>query len=91
MRVLSQILLFTLLIIFSGCSASKLKPKIDKTLPVVTDIKTLSDVNSIAFEWTPVKDARVEGYFLYRGSDGVSLKQVAKINDRFSSHFVDET
>ncbi len=89
MRVLSQVILFTLLIIFSGCSTSKLKPKIDKTLPVVTNIKTLSDVNSIAFEWSPVKDARVQGYFLYRGSDGVSLKQVAKINDRFSSHFVD--
>ena len=91
MKVLSQILLFTLLIIFSGCSTSSgVKPKIDKTLPLVSNIKTLSDVNSIAFEWSPVKDTRVEGYFLYRGSDGVTLKQVAKINDRFSSHFVDK-
>lgn len=92
MKLLSQIVLFTLLLIFSGCSASKeaIKPKIDENMPIVEKIKTISDVNSMAFEWQPVKEPRAEGYYLYRGVDIGTLKRVAKIDDRFSSHFVDK-
>ena len=74
----------------SGCGLQPQpsKPKIDLSLPTVTKIRTLSDIKSIALEWSPVYDERVQGYYLYRGK-GSKLKRIAKIEDRYSSHYLD--
>ncbi len=74
----------------SGCGLQPQpsRPKIDLSLPTVTKIRTLSDIKSIALEWSPVYDERVQGYYLYRGK-GSKLKRIAKIEDRYSSHYLD--
>ena len=86
--------LISFLIFFlSGCAKQPSlieKPKIDPTLPKVSELRALPDIKSIALEWDPIHDERVEGYCLYRSSqDNPKLKRVAIINDRFSSHYVD--
>lgn len=81
----------------SGCSLSQpgtpSKPKIDPTLPTVTGIKSIRDINSIAFEWKPIQnDVRVDGYYIYRKDQGNSnnkLVRVASVKDRHTSHYVD--
>ena len=74
----------------SGCGLQPQpsKPKIDLSLPTITKIRTLSDIKAIALEWSPVYDERVQGYYLYRGK-GSKLKRIAKIEDRYSSHYLD--
>ncbi len=50
-------------------------------------------MTSIGFEWKMIPSSRIEGYLLYRldpGSADTKLKRVAVINDRYSSHYVDE-
>ncbi len=92
MKLLSQLVLLTLLIIFNGCATKEqAKQKIDETLSVVGQIKNIVDVNSVAFEWQIAKEAKVVGYYLYRGVDINALKRVSKIDDRFSSHYVDKS
>lgn len=89
LRVASISILIYLFII--GCSKSieSIEPDIDSSLPKVESIKTLSDIKSIAFEWKNVDEPRVKGYYLYRGESTEKLKRVAKIDDRFSSHYAD--
>jgi len=97
MNKLNKILLSTLLIIlFSGCNQNGVKPEkitIDQTLPKVTSIKSMSDINSIAFEWKPNHDPRVKGYYIYRNNPNSKktseLIRVHTINDRFISHYLD--
>ena len=86
--------LISFLIFFlSGCAKQPSlieKPKIDPTLPKVSELRALPDIKSIALEWDPIHDERVKGYYLYRSSQNSSkLKRVAIIKDRFSSHYVD--
>ena len=59
-------------------------------MPTVAKIRTLSDITSIALEWTPIHDERVEGYHLYRGEKGKKLVRIATIEDRYSSHYIDK-
>ncbi len=67
------------------------KPKIDPSLPKVQEIRVIADITSVAFEWNPVYDERVEGYYLYRSTSKTGkLDRIAVIEDRFSSHYVDE-
>ncbi len=90
-------LLFLLLLV-SGCSTKNLtdpaKPKIDETLEVIdsNSIRTISGVNSIAFEWQKVDDSRIIGYNLYRANlseETTKLKHIDFIKNRYSSHFLD--
>ncbi|MRJ03000.1 MAG: fibronectin type III domain-containing protein [Epsilonproteobacteria bacterium] len=84
--------LFLAFFLLSGCggiSPKPAKPKVDRSLPTVTKIRTLSDVTAIALEWTPIYDEKIEGYYLYRGERNGPLKRIAKIGDRYSSHYLD--
>lgn len=68
------------------------KPIVDQTLPKLTDIKFLSEVTEVGFEWTPSSDERVLGYYVYRSNPEVTngkLQRVATITDKYTSHFVD--
>ncbi|MRI58611.1 MAG: hypothetical protein C6H99_03785, partial [Epsilonproteobacteria bacterium] len=80
------------MIFLAGCGVQPkpAKPKVDTSLPTVTKIRTLSDITSIALEWTPVYDERVDGYYLYRGEKGKKLTRIATIDDRYSSHYIDK-
>lgn len=82
--------------LFSGC-APQPKPAekavvIDSTLPVLSLNGYISDITSAAFEWKPVDDPRVTGYYVYRttpGTENQKLQRIATVDSRFATHFVD--
>ncbi len=84
------------MMIAGGCAQKSAVPEVPNVrddLPKVEAIKTLSDMTSVGFEWKMIPSARIEGYLLYRldpGSPGGKLKRVARIDDRYSSHYVDD-
>jgi len=100
MKNLMKITSLLFLILFvSACSTKNLtdpkKPKIDESLEVIdsNSIRTISGINSIAFEWQKVDDARVIGYNLYRANlneETTKLRQVDLIENRYTSHFLDD-
>lgn len=78
--------------LFSGCNDKNAlldRPKIDSNLPKPANIRTLSDRNSVAFEWDYVNNPVVEGYKVYRGTQDGGSEVVATLRDRFSSHYAD--
>lgn len=91
--------LTALILLVSGCGTKNLSqgkmPKIDETLEVVdsASIRSISDVNAIAFEWRKVDDPRVVGYNFYRANtqkEGTKLKLIDTIENRYTTHYVDE-
>ncbi len=92
--------LAALILLISGCSykdnLTKVKvPKVDQTLEVVdsSSIRTISDINAIAFEWRKVDDPRVVGYNFYRANmkkDGSKLTLIDTIENKYTTHYVDE-
>ncbi len=98
MRYLAKILsAIVLIFVFAGCESVQSlsipsQPQINPSLPQPQEIKAISDLTSIAFEWEPVLNPAVEGYIIYKGElnvDTGELGQLAKIDSRYSSHFVD--
>lgn len=86
------------LLVISGCAAKptpKKDPTIDGTLPMVSLTKNgaIADVNSIALEWEPISDQRVEGVFIYKitqnGKKSDSDDYYDTVSSRFSTHYVD--
>ncbi len=82
--------------LFTGCTPQPTpSPQIiiDPKLPVPLLNGSLSDINTIAFEWKSITDPNIAGYHVYR-SDPVdnnqTLTRIATINDRFATHYVDE-
>lgn len=74
--------LISLAWIFSACSgAVSSLDGVDRNIPQVKNIKTISDVSSIAFEWDVLNDPSIRGYALYR-DDGDGYKEVAYIKIR---------
>ena len=92
---IALISLSVLILFVSGCSDEPQPPKkpvIDQTLPKLTDIKFLSDITEVGFEWKPSFDERVSGYYIYRSNPEVQngkLERIATIKDKYSSHYVD--
>jgi len=82
--------------LFSGCAPQptpEKKVSIDPTLPVPSLNGSLSDINTIAFEWKAISDPSVSGYSIYRSTPADSnqtLSRIATINSRFATHYVDE-
>lgn len=81
--------------LFSGCAPKPVPEKvvaIDSTLPVLSMNGFISDITSAAFEWKPVDDPRVVGFYVYRDTPGGKdqmLRRIASIESRFSTHYVD--
>ncbi len=78
----------------AGCagkfgSLGGVKDERDPALAAVSELRTFSDINQIAFEWDAVTAPTAQGYLLYRELSNGSFKQVAKINDRFATHHTD--
>ncbi len=84
-----------LTLIFSGCQnivPTPPKRTIDPNIPLVRDIKILTDMTEVAFEWRPIYTDNISGYRIYRSDplkkDG-KLHLIATIDDRYVSHYVD--
>lgn len=92
--------LTALILLVSGCAykdklSKPVAPNIDETLEVVdsTSIRSISDMNAVAFEWRKVDDPRVIGYHFYRANmqkDGTKLKLIDTVKNKYTTHFVDE-
>lgn len=65
------------------------KQKIDPALPKPSNVRTMSDRNSVGFEWEYPNNPSVEGYKIYRGSGAAASELAGVAKDRFASHFVD--
>ncbi len=65
--------------------------KIDSSLPQVSGLKYIADIDSIAFEWGTLNSfTDIQGYYLYRKTvEDSSYKLIATIPSRFSTHYVD--
>ncbi|RZV18996.1 fibronectin type III domain-containing protein [Aliarcobacter butzleri] len=99
-KLMKNILLIALVLLFSACSdifdsiTSPSTPKINNTVPTVnySSIKSISDITSIGFEWQRVDDPRVVGYNFYRTdlqSGEKTLKLIRSIDSRYATHYVD--
>ncbi|MDA3908512.1 MAG: hypothetical protein PF437_05445 [Sulfurimonas sp.] len=96
MKKLIVLISLSVLILFvSGCQNTlqpPAKPVIDQSLPILSNIKFLTEVTEVGFEWEPSSDERVSGYYIYRSNPEVTngkLTRIATIKDKYSSHFVD--
>jgi fibronectin type 3 domain-containing protein len=66
---------------------------INPSLPVPSLNGSLSDINTIAFEWKAITDPNIGVYNVYRYNpveNNQTLTRVATINSRFATHYVDE-
>ena len=90
--IISSILLT---LFFSGCQnivPTPPKKVVDPNMPTVKDIKILTDMTEIAFEWRPIYTLNVKGYRIYRSDplkNNAKLHLIATIDDRYVSHYVD--
>ena len=82
-------------ILFSGCTKQPtppVEPVIDSSLPKMSVNGHIESMTTIAFEWKPLQDPRVKGYFVYRNNpeaEDKSLKRIATVQGRFVSHLTD--
>lgn len=78
------------MMLITGCATTD-GVKLNTSLPTINSLKTISDMTSIAFEWKPINDDNVYGYYLYRSNPNENNKMnlVAMIKDRFATHYVD--
>ncbi len=93
-RLIVVTLLSVVTLFVSGCQPTPQAPKkpiIDKNLPTLTQIKFLTDITEIGFEWKPVLNENIGGYYVYRteANGAKKLERVATISDRYASHYVD--
>ncbi|TWO29265.1 fibronectin type III domain-containing protein [Campylobacter lanienae] len=91
MRALRLIFcVISLMIFLTGCITTK-TTQIDPSLPTISELKTISDMTEIAFEWPLMSDYNISGYQLYRSNpnDNNQLNLIAKLNDKFATHYVD--
>ena len=96
-RLLKSIFYLYLASFIGGCASMQntqpksTEPIVDMSLPIIDKIRSINDVTTIALEWDNSGDPRVEGYYIYRTSmnDKNRLQRVARIKDRYSSHFLD--
>ncbi|QKF92551.1 fibronectin type III domain-containing protein [Campylobacter sp. CCUG 57310] len=81
-----------LAVVISGCVSPSTPTQVNASLPTIQNLKTISDMTEIGFEWTPTPSPEVAGYYLYRSNPNENngkMKVVADIKDRFASHHVD--
>ncbi|TKX32744.1 fibronectin type III domain-containing protein [Campylobacter aviculae] len=83
-----------LVLLFSACSVSQVNSNkevlIDESLPKMDNLKSLSDMSNIAFEWEPLYNDNIQGFYLYRSSDiDPQFKLIATIKDKFQTHYTD--
>jgi fibronectin type 3 domain-containing protein len=91
-RLIVKILSLISILYLSGCVQNSVKDEtiIDESLPVVNSIKTIVDMNSVAFEWAVVSSGSVSGFHIYRKDINSELfTRVGKIDSKYATHYVD--
>ena len=86
-----------LTLLLSACSVSQMNSltsskelTVNESLPKIESLKSLSDMSDIAFEWEPLYNENIKGFYLYRSSDeNPDFKLVGVIKDKFQTHYVD--
>ncbi|MPB72517.1 fibronectin [Campylobacter fetus subsp. testudinum] len=88
-KLIPSLLALLFMALMSGCSYKV--SQVNPNLPTINSLKTISDMTQIAFEWNPVNDESIAGYYLYRSNpnDDGKMSVVANIKDRFATHYVD--
>ncbi|MBS4274667.1 fibronectin type III domain-containing protein [Campylobacter vulpis] len=89
-----SICLASLTLLFSACSVVELttpkQTQLNESLPKVQNLKSISDLSNVAFEWEPLYGENIQGFYLYRSSEKEpQMKLVATIKDKFQTHYVD--
>lgn len=93
-----MILTICSMILVSGClnpdTINIKKPKIDSSIQSVDrqNIKSMSNMSSIALEWSIVNDPEIKGYNIYRSDTNKTNRNfvlLKSLENRFISHFVD--
>jgi len=89
-----------ILLLLSGCAnviSNSYTYEINKELPKLTNIKSVSNNTSIAFEWQPVSSLKLDGVSIYRSAPNAlainnqkELTKIATITNPFASHYVDK-
>lgn len=92
--------LAALILLVSGCTnqvnlGQPKVPKVDESLEVVdsSSIRSIPDMNAVAFEWRKVDDPRVIGYHFYRANmqeEGTKLKLIDTVENKYTTHYVDK-
>ena len=85
------------LLVLNGCGSIKGLLIYDKnpTLPTITKVRALPTMSSVGFEWEKIKDKRVHGINIYRGSPSdkfgtdQGFKRIGTVGNRYGTHFVD--
>ncbi len=86
------------LIIFNGCGGGikgLLIYDTDPTLKTIKQVRALPMMSSVGFEWEKIKDRRVHGINIYRGSPSdrfggdQGFKRIGSVGNRYATHFVD--
>ena len=96
MKQLTLPTLAATLLLFSACTKQPSptdEPKIDPSLPTVNVNGHIESMSSIAFEWKPLQDPRVKGYYVYRNNPKTNdnkLKRHNIVKSRFVSHYTDK-
>jgi fibronectin type 3 domain-containing protein len=89
-RVMGFVFSMVLLLGLGGCVKTP-TAKIDPTLENITNVKALTGLASIAFEWKPIgSSSRIDGINIYRSKTGASFEKIKKIKDRYATHFTDK-
>ncbi|TDJ87189.1 fibronectin type III domain-containing protein [Campylobacter volucris] len=87
-----HLVILSVALAFSACStvSSPKIAQINEGLPKISNIKSISDITSIAFEWEPLYDQNIAGFYLYRASSvGAPMELIAKIDNKFQTHYTD--
>ena len=91
------LLLIGLILLFGGCSSKNIpnplagynQLRVDRSLPLVKDLKTINSMTEIAIEWRPVIQRYVAGYRLFRSENGKPFKLIKILPDRYAAHYTD--
>ena len=96
-RLIPITLFLGLMLLIGGCSGKNItnpiaglgQLRLDRSLPVVKDLKTINSMTEIAIEWKPVIQRYVAGYRIFRSENGGKYKLIKILPDRYSAHFTD--
>jgi fibronectin type 3 domain-containing protein len=89
-----MVLSFSSMLFLTSCGKKLNTPEkiiIDSSLPKVETIRYIKDIDAVAFEWQPSYAQEVAGYKIFRSTiKGDNLKQIALIDDKYVSHYLDK-
>jgi fibronectin type 3 domain-containing protein len=90
MRLKQKLLLIgSIILAITGCSTNNPPLKSSLNVPAVSKVTPLIDRNSIALEWSLVDKPNIVGYYIQRSEDAKKYKTIAKIEDKYVTHYTD--